>query len=55
METTLIVRTRHDDTGRPNGMGEAVGTGEKDRLRGLEALSRAVRTLLSTTVEGRWQ
>jgi len=47
--TTLIVRIRQDDAGRLSGIVERVKTGEKVRFYGLETLSRAVASLLSTT------
>ncbi len=47
--TTLIVRIRQDDAGRLSGVVERVRTGEKVRFYGLETLSRAVASLLSTT------
>jgi hypothetical protein len=50
--TTLIVRVRQDDAGRLSGVVERVRTGEKVRFHGLETLSRAVTSLLSTTAEG---
>ena len=50
--TTLIVRLRHDDAGRLSGVVERARTGEKVRFHGLETLSRAVASLLSTTAEG---
>jgi hypothetical protein len=50
--TTLIVRIRQDDAGRLSGVVERARTGEKVRFHGLENLSRAVASLLSTTAEG---
>jgi hypothetical protein len=50
--TTLIVRIRQDDAGRLTGVVERARTGEKVRFHGLETLSRAVTSLLSSTVEG---
>jgi hypothetical protein len=50
--TTLIVRIRHDDTGRLSGVVERVRTGQKVLFHGLETLSRAVDALLSTSTEG---
>jgi hypothetical protein len=50
--TTLIVRIRQDDAGRLSGVVERVRTGEQVRFHGLEALDRAVASLLSTTAEG---
>ena len=51
--TTLIVRIWQDDAGRLSGVVERARTGEKVRFHGLETLSRAVASLLSTTAEGR--
>ena len=51
--TTLIVRIRQDDAGRLSGVVERARTGEKVRFHGLETLSRAVASLLSTAHEGR--
>ncbi len=50
--TTLIVRIRQDDAGRLSGVVERARTGEKVPFRGLETLSRAVASLLSTGAEG---
>ena len=50
--TTLIVRIRQDDAGRLSGVVERVRTGEKVQFHGLETLSRAVASLLSTATEG---
>jgi len=50
--TTLIVRIQQDDAGRLSGVVERARTGEKVRFYGLETLSRAVASLLSTTAEG---
>jgi hypothetical protein len=50
--TTLIVRIRQDDAGQLSGVVERVKTGEKVRFHGLETLSRAVASLLSTAHEG---
>jgi len=47
--TTLIVRIRQDDAGRLSGVVERARTGEKVQFHGLETLSRAVASLLSTT------
>ena len=47
--TTLIVRVRRDDAGRLSGELERARTGEKVGFHGLETLSRAVASLLSTT------
>ena len=46
---TLIVRIRQDDAGRLSGVVERARTGEKVQFHGLETLSRAVASLLSTT------
>jgi hypothetical protein len=50
--TTLIVRIRQDDAGQLSGVVERVRTGEKVRFHGLETLSRAVASLLTTAAEG---
>ncbi len=50
--TTLIVRIRQDDAGRLSGVVERPRTGEKVQFHGLETLSRAVASLLSTTERG---
>jgi len=47
--TTLIVRIWQDDAGRLSGVVERARTGEKVQFHGLETLSRAVASLLSTT------
>jgi len=47
--TTLIVRIWQDDAGRLSGVVERARTGEKVQLHGLETLSRAVASLLSST------
>lgn len=47
--TTLVVRLRQDDAGRLSGVVERVRTGEKVRFHGLDTLSRAVASLLSTS------
>jgi hypothetical protein len=47
--TTLIVRIWQDDAGRLSGVVERARTGEKVRFHGLETLSRAVASLLSST------
>ena len=47
--TTLIVRIRQDDAGRLSGVVDRVRTGQKVQFHGLEALSRAVASLLSST------
>jgi len=47
--TTLIVRIRQDDAGRLSGVVERARTGEKVQFHGLETLSRAVASLLSST------
>jgi hypothetical protein len=47
--TTLIVRIRQDDAGQLTGVVERARTGEKVQFHGLETLSRAVASLLSTT------
>ena len=51
--TTLIVRVRQDDAGRLSGVVERVTTKQKVRFHGLEMLTRAVASLLSSTAEGR--
>ena len=48
-DTTLIVRIWQDDAGRLSGVVERARTGEKVQFHGLETLSRAVASLLSTT------
>ncbi len=50
--TTFIVRIRQDDAGQLTGVVERARTGEKVQFHGLETLSRAVASLLSTTAEG---
>ncbi len=47
--TTLIVRIWQDEAGRLRGVVERARTGEKVQFHGLETLSRAVASLLSTT------
>ena len=47
--TTLIVRVWQDDAGRLSGVVERARTGEKVQFHGLETLSRAVASLLSST------
>jgi hypothetical protein len=49
---TLIVRIRRDDADRLSGVVERVRTGAKVHFHGLDALSAAIASLLSTASEG---
>jgi hypothetical protein len=50
--TTFIVRVRQDDAGQLSGVVERVRTGEKVPFHGLQTLSRAVASLLSSVAGG---